>query len=112
VTARPGRSGGVGLGDDGLEAFDEREVTVGFVVPAACLGVFGELAGVGALGRQHGEHGGRRCAGCGEGLAASLVALDGAIDGRLRDGEELLEVADGVLAGAVELDEVRPPGWG
>jgi hypothetical protein len=33
--------------------------------------------------------------------------VDGAIDGRARDGEALLELADVVLAGAVELDQVR-----
>ena len=36
-------------------------------------------------------------------------ATDGPAHGGARDGEELLELADRVLAGTVELDQVRLP---
>jgi hypothetical protein len=42
------RSCGVGLGDDRVEAVNQCHVSLGFVVPAAALGVLGEGLGVDA----------------------------------------------------------------
>jgi hypothetical protein len=45
----------VGVGDDRIEATDERGVSLGFVVAAAALGVAGERLSIDALGGQDGE---------------------------------------------------------